>query len=116
MAFTGKTGSQIRPDGGRNNDAVDHFTAQFDGTALTMEAPCKMSRIRDYTITPMLGTVSLGQVEQFNINETFNTADGGYLEVPADGEITIDRITELGGTQVSDLRISVMLRGSSGEY
>lgn len=116
MAFDGKTGSLRRPDGGRQNDAVDHFTAQFDGSALTMEVPTKLSRIRHAEITPMIGTVSANQVEQFHIAENYNTADGGYLVVPDDGEITINRQTEIGGTQLDDLRISVLLRGASADF
>lgn len=114
MAFTGKTDSHERADGGGNQDAIDRGTFKFNGTALTLELPVKLSKILPGSVLlAMPGTTGPTSIETLYIEEA---AVDGVITVDDDGEITVTRKVEGGGTAQSDLEVFYCLRGASKDY
>lgn len=115
MAFTGKEDSNVAVDGGGNQDTVDRGTFKFDGTALEVELPTRLSKIRPggVDLVPMPGTTDPEFIESVYLKEA---AVSGVVSVPTSGEITVARKVEVGGTATTDLEVFYCLRGASKDY
>jgi hypothetical protein len=115
MAYTGKTGSLVRNQGGVNSEGCDRGIAQFDGTSLSLELPVTLLTIRPGSLLQVLpGTTTPTSVERVFIREVVST--DGHITVPTSGEITIGRQVEVGGTQTTDLQFFFCLRGPTTDY
>ena len=114
MAYTGATDTHVRTDGGGHMDDVDRGTMQFDGTATTLELPVQLEKIRPGShLQKMPGTNAVTYLEDVWIAEA---ATSGIITVDSDGEITVVRHPETGGTGLSGLEVWYWLSGSSKDY
>jgi len=75
----------------------DFGYASFTTTGTTMELDTLLTKIVGVSLTP---AETMADAESLFINET--NADGGIV-VDADGQVTIGRVLETGGTATSDL-------------